>query len=340
MSRHRSGVAGRPRGAALLLALVVLTIVATLAAGMTWRQWRAIAAESAERDRLQAHWILGGALDWARLILREDARSGGADHLGEPWAVPLAEARLADFLAAGAARGGTGSTAGGEAGEASQGAVLQAFLAGRIEDAQARYNLRNLIDGNQVMPAERAILRRLFAQAGSGAGQADAVAEALRQAWAGGGSGEGGGASGTSLVSDDVRRLGWLGLDPTLVQRLQAWVVILPARTTVNLNTAPAEVLMAVAEGLEPGAARRIIEQRTRQPFSSVDQAGGLLPRDKDGQFPPGLSVASGHFEVTGRLRLGDRIFEERSLLVRRQLEVVVLRREAVPATPDGSPRS
>ena len=78
------------RGAALLLAMLILALVATTAAGMAWHQQRAIEVESAERARAQAAWILNGALDWARLILREDARSGGADHLGEPWAVPLA----------------------------------------------------------------------------------------------------------------------------------------------------------------------------------------------------------------------------------------------------------
>src|SRR5258707_11956420 len=84
----------RQRGAALLTAMIIVTLVATLAASMVWQQWRAVQVEVAERARLQSSWILSGALDWAKLILREDAKTGGADHLGEPWAVPLAEARL------------------------------------------------------------------------------------------------------------------------------------------------------------------------------------------------------------------------------------------------------
>ena len=67
------------RGAALLLAMLILTLVATMASGMVWQQWRAIQVESAERARTQSAWILSGALDWARLILREDARTGGAE---------------------------------------------------------------------------------------------------------------------------------------------------------------------------------------------------------------------------------------------------------------------
>ena len=88
------------RGAALLTAMIIVALIATLAASMVWQQWRAVQIEVAERARLQSSWILSGAADWAKLILAEDAKTGGADHLGEPWAVPLAEARLSTFLAA------------------------------------------------------------------------------------------------------------------------------------------------------------------------------------------------------------------------------------------------
>ena len=79
----------RARGAALLAAMLTVTLVATFAASAMWQQWRAVEVETAERGRVQSAWILVGALDWSRLILREDGRSGGADHLAEPWAVPL-----------------------------------------------------------------------------------------------------------------------------------------------------------------------------------------------------------------------------------------------------------
>jgi len=91
--------AKKQTGAALLMAMLTVTLVATFASAAMWQQWRSVEVETAERSRVQASWVLTGALDWARLILREDARSGGADHLAEPWAVPLQEARLSTFLA-------------------------------------------------------------------------------------------------------------------------------------------------------------------------------------------------------------------------------------------------
>ena len=122
------------RGAALLMAMVIVTLVATIASTMVWQQWRAVQVEAAERARSQAHWVLVGALDWSRLILREDAntKTDGqlVDHLGEPWAVELAEARLSSFLAADKNNTDDGP---------------EAFLSGKIEDATARYNLAVLL---------------------------------------------------------------------------------------------------------------------------------------------------------------------------------------------------
>jgi len=88
------------RGAAILTAMLTVALVATLASAMLWQQWRQTEVEAAQRARVQSQWVLTGALDWARLILREDARQGGSDNLTEPWAVPLAPARLSTFLSA------------------------------------------------------------------------------------------------------------------------------------------------------------------------------------------------------------------------------------------------
>src|SRR5512147_3519 len=123
----------RQRGAALLTAMIIVTLIVTLAASMVWQQWRAVQVEAAERARMQSAWILNGALDWARLILREDARSGRPTALTEPWATPLAEARLSTFLAVD--KDNTDD-------------APDAFLSGVITDAQARYNLTSLLDGS------------------------------------------------------------------------------------------------------------------------------------------------------------------------------------------------
>jgi general secretion pathway protein K len=306
----------RQRGAALLLALLILTMVTTLAAGMVWQQWRAIQIESAERARAQAAWILSGALDWARLILREDARTGGADHLGEPWAVPLAEARLSSFLAADR---DNNSIADNDS--------LDAFLSGSIADAQSRWNLRRLIDGEgKVVTAELRVLQRLCEQAGAPGDCAERIATALAKAW-----GPPGASRDDAVIAPQrLAQLAWLGIDADTLARLDPWVILLPgADVRVNINTAPAEVIAAAVDGMSLGSAQRLVQERQRQVFRDVASAPAraYFPADPQTRLD-GLGVSSRFFIVQGRLRLGERVLEERSLVERRQLEVVVLQRE------------
>jgi general secretion pathway protein K len=303
----------RQRGAALLLAMVILTLVTTLAAGMVWHQWRATEVEGAERARLQAAWILSGALDWARLILSEDARTGGPDHLGEPWAVPLAEARLSTFLAA-----DPKSTVEDDG--------IEAFLSGSIEDAQARYNLRQVFDveKNELMPEQVAVVQRLCERAGLPTDLAVRLAQALRDAWST--------TSGDAkpVAPRNIDQLAWLGIEPEAIERLRPWVTLLPARTTVNLNTAPAEVIAAVIEGIDLGTAQRLVESRQRAPFKSPEDVTNMLPENLRKWDERDVNLKSDYFIVRGRLRLGERALEEQSLVRRSGRNVVALQRERV----------
>ena len=161
------------QGAALLTAMIIVTLIASLAAGMVWQQYRAVQIEAADRARAQSTWILQGALDWARLILQEDAkqnRNKAVDHLGEPWAVPLAEARLSTFLAA-------------DRNAASPDDGPEAFLSGSIEDAQGRYNLRSLLGGAKVAELEQRVLERLCNQVNAPPGTAGVIIAGLRAAF-------------------------------------------------------------------------------------------------------------------------------------------------------------
>jgi general secretion pathway protein K len=295
----------RQRGTALLLAMVILTLVATVAAGMVWQQERAIRVEAAERARTQGAWILAGALDWARLLLREDMRSGSVDHLGEPWAVPLAEARLSTFLAAD--RDPT----------ADDGPA--AFLSGSIEDLQARYNVVNLInDEGEIAAAEVVALQRLADLAGAPSDTAQRIAAGLVAALGDGdGDGAGGGDSAAVLLPRRYAQLTWLGISPELLQRLAPYVTLLPQSTPVNVNTAPREVLTAAIDGLDLGSAERIVQRRARRPFQTLDELKRELPPDIE-LADSRVAVGSRYFAIVGRLRLDDRVLEQHSVVERR----------------------
>ena len=304
MSRAHPGSHRRQAGAALLTAMVIVTLVATLAAAMVWQQWRAVQVEAGERARMQAAWILGGAIDWARLILRTDTRTGNVDSLDEPWATPLAETPLATFLAADKEHTDD---------------APEAFLSGVITDAQARYNLRNVIDdAGKVLPAELAALQRLCDAAGLAAGVADSLAAGFAQASAG--------AEDAPLLPRSVAQLGWLGLDAQTVRQLSPYLVLLPVRTPVNLNTATKEVI-AAASGIDIADAARLVQLRQQAPFKTVPDAKKHLAPSVTLNAAQ-VGTASQFFEVRARLRMGDRVLQERALVQRRNTEVVTIRRE------------
>lgn len=323
MKPHRPAPSKRQRGAALLLAMIIVTLITTLAVSMVWQQWRAVQVETAERARSQSSWILSGALDWAGLILKEDARPSGGqpvDHLGEPWAVPLAEARLSTFLAL-------------DKDNAED--APEAFFSGGMTDAQSRFNLRNLLnDSGEVSTTDLAALRRLCENLSVSVGAADVIANGLKEAFQKPGSP--GASANPPLVPRRVEQLKWLGVEKEALRRLEPFVALLPQRTTVNINTAQREVIAAVIPGLNVGDAERLVQVRQRTPFRKqqdiTDQLTGIRPEDLIG-----VSWVSRYFEVRGRLRLSDRVLEQRSLVERSAAGFNVLTSERISSTESGS---
>lgn len=303
----------RQRGAALLAAMLTVTLVATFAAAAMWQQWRAIEVETAERARVQSAWILLGALDWSRLILIEDGRAGGADHLAEPWAVPLEEARLSTFLAA--------DRNVSEPADASTD-TQDAFLSGQIIDLQARLNLANLVQGTTVNEAALAQFGRLFNQLGLPSSELAILVQGLRAAQA---PAEGG--SQAPLMPQTLGQLTWLGISPATVALLAPHVALLPERKPVNLNTAGVEVLLASIEGLDMASANKIVAVREMQHFKTLEDVNALLGQTTRVNSND-HAIASSYFEVHGRLRLGDVTVQERSMVRRLGMEATTLWRE------------
>lgn len=313
LPRHR---ALRQRGAALLLAMLILSLVATAAAAMVWQQQRAVEQEAAERARAQAAQILAGALDWARLILRNDA-----DKAFPPptWVGRLDESRLSAFLAADASN--------------SADATLEVFLSGEIRDAQGRYNLRRLFgpDGKPVA-AELAGLRRLCAAAGAAADLADRLAEGLAAALVR--------APDAAVLPAHAGQLTWLGIAPEQLARVLPYIAWLPKSTALNANSAEAPALLAAIEELSLADAVRVAQAVQRKPAENINQLRELLPAGLPSLDVARVDVKSRHFDISARLRYEDRVIEEQWLVERRSTErgpeLVLLRRERRAAHAGG----
>ena len=316
----------RQTGSAILTAMLTVALVSTLAVSALWQQWRTVEQESAERARMQAHWILNGAVDWASLILREDARLSNVDHLSEPWAVPLQEARLSTFLAA--LPDASSSTED----------VPDVFLSGRIIDLQSRLNVRNLVQNGAIDAPSLLAFTRLFKLLTLPPVELNTMVQQLLLAQQAVNSASTEPGAGTvPLLPQDLDQLRWLGLGAATIERLRPFATLLPVPTPVNLNTAPAEVLYAVITPFEFPAAQQLVNQRNQQHFNTLvdaqTQSGVASGTFNDSQH----SVNTRFFEVHCNLRSDDAITQEVSVLQRDGMQIRILSRRAMPYQPPPS---
>lgn len=299
----------RQRGAAVLMALFVAALATMIITGLFYRQFVLLRTIENQQLTSQSRLLLRGALDWGRAILREDANRSQYDALSEPWSQPLAETRL-DQL-----------------GESASLAAL-ATIAGSMEDAQSRLNLRNLVENGQVVERELAALRRLVLLLQLPEQTADLIALRMAQALPPVQAADPAGPA-TRVEDEQTRPLplmlpqdmaGIEGIDPAAVVKLAPYIVVLDERTAVNANTASPEVIAARVPELTLAEARTLVAERDR--LSYFNNTGevrtrlgnkGALVTDSE------LSTASRFFFIRGEVKL-DRAITRMEALVKRAI--------------------
>lgn len=296
----------RARGAALLMAMLIAALAATVAVALAADQQRWLADVTHRRDQVQAQSLALAGVQWARQILREDARGSSLDHLGEPWALPLPATPIAN-----------GS------------------IQGRIEDAQARFNLNMLASDEPTGRIERARLARLFASRDvppallgaiadwvdadatprADGGEDDAYAQTVPPSLA---------ANAPLLRTAEITAV--RGVDARAFAAVAPFVIALPTTTALNLNTAAAETLTAALPDLRGDALAGLLADRARAPYTSLADFRSRLPRGVAFADEASFGVSSSFFLVTVNSRQGDAVAQARALLKReaRDYPVVV----------------
>ncbi|WP_175224906.1 type II secretion system protein GspK, partial [Achromobacter ruhlandii] len=122
---------------------------------------------------------------------------------------------------------------------------------------------------------------------------------------------------------DDVSAL--LGLEPAVRNELRRTMTVLPVATSVNVNTAPPEVVAALVPGLSLSQARALTGERDRGNWfnNSGDFANRLAATGVKGPVPA-VTTASGWFMASGAV-----VYE------RARVSMQALIRSAPPAAPD-----
>ncbi|CAB3749201.1 type II secretion system minor pseudopilin GspK [Paraburkholderia humisilvae] len=284
----------RERGIAIVTVLLVVALAATLAASVLWRQ--RVATRDVENQRLAAEtmWVERAAVEWARATLRAQSSTSNVTFDGQEWSAPVSDIQLSNLLPRDAIE--------------VNGELANAWISGQVEDAQAKFNLANLvsrpapaqpwrIDGNGIA-AYRRLLGELSLDPALAQATADYMLRSLRDG------------SGTSdwplqLVSAaDLRRIP--GYDAAAVHALTPFVTVLPDLTAVNVNTAPEQTIVAAIPGISAGQAHTIVQRRNTAYFVSTAEVAMLLspPQQATATLADGaqIDVNSGYFIVHCRI--------------------------------------
>lgn len=266
-------------GVAAITAVLVVAVAASAAAVMLAQQSALLNQAALIAARAQADLHARAGLDWARGILAEDARAGGVDSLADRWAQPIAGLP-----------------------------VERALVSGRLTDEQGRFNLNNVVRGNERSQPDIQILRRLLeglalapdlaeaivdwidfdADLAGPAGAEDAYYLALARPYR---------AANQAMVQvEELHRV--RGFDAKAVARLKPFVTALPARTPVNANTAAPEVLAAILPELGPEEVRSLVASRAGRPFRSRDDLRERARKAAPNAIASDLDVGSAWFSA------------------------------------------
>lgn len=275
------------RGVALIVALLVVAIVASLASWLSLSQQVWMRQTENLRDLGQSFAVTTGALEFATGLLEQEGRTVPDDDLTQSWAKPLPLFPVA---------GGT--------------------VTARIEDAQARFNLNNLFHNGMPDAAQVGVFQRLLISAGLNpdlAGQvvawitpgtvtavqqqADSLYLGLKVPY-----------RAASAPFTDISELRLVnGFSRSVFRTLRPWITALPVPTgptPVNVDTAPAPVLAALFPGVAPATITAVVNARATAPFSSTVVFMSRLPPGTPAPAVP-FGVRSTYFQVIVSSRFG-----------------------------------
>ncbi len=297
-------------GVAIITALLLTALAITIVASLFWQQQIQVRAVENQRLQLQKLWILRGALDWAKLILREDIKYSATDNLTEPWAVPLADTSLDQYVQKNQDRE----------------IARQAILSGAIQDAQSRLNLTGLATAGKINEKEILIFERLLNSLQIETTLARQAANHIAASQ----QNESGGVSSLRYLGfqypNDLLTIA--GFTPEILNKLDSHVIFLPRDTAINVNTASEFVLSAALAPLSLADARALIVKRTQSPFKNLNDLAAQLSGTQITLDANKISLDTNFFLVHGQITLQQNSLQIIALVERntRNTEVIWVR--------------
>jgi general secretion pathway protein K len=307
MTQHQSNIRSQ-RGVALIMVLGMVAIIAAWASMAAYEDMIAIKRATNTQDEVRATMATESGFELVKLYLKEDYKlTGDVDSLEEDWALGLPPFPIDDGM-----------------------------IGVTMEDSNRYFNLNDLVDNNGVAIQKHVEqLQRLFTLLSIDDSLVDALVDWMDKDDRPYGTF---GAEDTMYYDKDYKvkntRLDnlfelklILGFKPNIIRRLKHVACVHPSpqngTTKININTAPADVLMALFPNMSKLDVEALAENMPYEDLNSIKSlpwiAGGDLPR---------LSVGSDTFTLRTHASFGRTQVREEYLLLRTQQNVQLLWRE------------
>jgi len=290
----------KQNGVALITALLVVALASIIAVNMTERQQYDIRRLQNILNNQQAYYYAVGGEAWAKGLLykdkESDKRNKGTDNLFEDWAQPLPLTLIEN-----------GS------------------ISGEITDLQGLYNINNLFISKPDDKAEKdrlkqhkLVFNRLLNLLEIETTITDAIIDWLDNDVQ---SSPNGAEDDVYLTKTPAYRtanrmmhnpselLLVEGIDAEIFERLKPFICTLPEITTVNINTAPAEVIASLTSQLNLEKAGNIVEDRSTA-FDGIkefiDETRGYAQNKNtyELEITPLIGVTSQYFQVKAVVKI------------------------------------
>lgn len=270
-------------GIALLSAILVLVIASVISVSIAHQGAFSIRKTSRIQLMDKARHYALGLEDWARIFLSKDRKDSSVDHLGEDWAIGIPGLPI---------EGG--------------------FLAGFLEDEQAKFNLNNLLGSEESVNRFKRLCNNLNVDTTFVPALLDWLDDDFEVRYPDGAEENYESYRVANREMVDVSELFLVkNVTPEIFQTLRPYIAALPGPTKLNVNTMSETIFLSLGDDLEADA---FIDEREEKEFSDVQD---FIQRLQLTLEESGLSVSTNYFLAHGQVTVGEQELSLNSLIYR-----------------------
>jgi len=289
------------KGIALITAMLIVALATAITVSLGFDQSLVLRKTEHLQNRAQSHQFIFGLEDWIQTILIKDAKDSKIDDLSEPWATQIPPLP-----------------------------VDRGYLAGFIEDEQAKINLNSLLTSADMLVRFKLLCDQLEVDKEFIPALLDWLDKDVDVRYPDGAEDdyysqlETPYRTANHLMSDVTELLLIKGMKVDDFNKLLPFITVLPEATPLNVNTLSKEVFLTLDKTLDESHYDEYKKAREEAPFKTVKE---MTTKLKINMSEKDLSVTTNYFLVNGEIAQDKSILYFHSLIQRKDKITNVLYR-------------